>query len=509
MTKASADVGRRLVPPLAAVTVLAVLLGGGYALRRASNDSPSTKGGPAVLRLADYQQPTAAASADGNLRLAGALPGGPSEAAVRWLTSPQRSAVERLAKALGIRGHVTRAGGVTTYTTQAGALRVQQDGSWQFSQTMAFDDIGGCPPYPASGSASKDATGTVVCATTAPGRIVPDQPTSGQPGEYSGADPVHGLATAPPVTSPTPGTATKRLAITTPEAVRSAARPVLEAVGLDPADATVQASQSQGFVTANPTIDGLPTDGLATTVTVFGTHVAAAGGRLGGSRAGATYPVISADAAWKQLRHTPMVRPMMACPEPSPNSGDPMICGGPITVTGARFGLSLHLASGRQVLVPSWLFDVRGSDSPLPVVAIDPRYLAAPSTPTMGAPGTGSGSSGSTGSGSGGTAVPPVGPSTGTVPTPPSSAPESRFSSVTASGSDLVVRFTGGVSACFSYTVTATETQRQVSLGLAEKVKTPTKPCIDLAQVYERRVPLAKPVGSRHVVDAKTGSVLL
>jgi hypothetical protein len=80
---------------------------------------------------------------------------------------------------------------------------------------------------------------------------------------------------------------------------------------------------------------------------------------------------------------------------------------------------------------------------------------------------------------------------------------------VTASGSGLVVHFTGGVSACFSYTVTATETLRKVSLALTEKVKTPTKPCIEMAQVYERRVPLAKSLGTRHVVDAKTGAVLL
>jgi hypothetical protein len=29
-----------------------------------------------------------------------------------------------------------------------------------------------------------------------------------------------------------------------------------------------------------------------------------------------------------------------------------------------------------------------------------------------------------------------------------------------------------------------------------------------MAQVYERRVPIAKPLGRRHVLDAKTGAVL-
>ena len=130
-----------------------------------------------MLRLAHYQAARRGARrGDSSLRLAGNLPGGPSDAAVRWVTSPQRSDVERLAKALGIRGHLTRAAGVTTYTTQAGALRVQQDGSWQFSRTIAFDGIGRCPPYPTGGSRTKNATGTLICVTTAPGQIVPDQP---------------------------------------------------------------------------------------------------------------------------------------------------------------------------------------------------------------------------------------------------------------------------------------------------------------------------------------------
>lgn len=79
---------------------------------------------------------------------------------------------------------------------------------------------------------------------------------------------------------------------------------------------------------------------------------------------------------------------------------------------------------------------------------------------------------------------------------------------MTASGNGLVVRFTGGVAACFSYTVVATETERKASLALSEKTANSNQPCIELAQVYERRVPLAKPLGGRHVVDAKTGAVL-
>jgi hypothetical protein len=72
----------------------------------------------------------------------------------------------------------------------------------------------------------------------------------------------------------------------------------------------------------------------------------------------------------------------------------------------------------------------------------------------------------------------------------------------------LVVAFTGGVDTCFSYTVVPTETARQVALSLKEKT-TSDKPCIEMAQLYERRVALAKPLGARLVVDAETGAVLL
>jgi hypothetical protein len=310
----------------------------------------------------------------------------------------------------------------------------------------------------------------------------------------------------PTVSSPPGGGTGQKFVVTTADQARAAARPVLEAVGINPDDALVRAGQQLGIVVGNPTVEQLPTDGIATSVTVTGKRVEAAGGWLGGSRAGATYPVISARAAWDHLLRTPMPRPLMACPEPMPTGSDPMICGGPVTVTGATFGLSLHQADGRWLLVPSWLFEVRGSDAPLPVVAVDPRFLAAPRM-------TGGGSNGSGGSGSStgspGTMVPPDAPAPPGASDPATT--DSRFSSVTADHSPhgLLVQFTGGVAACFSYQVGVAETDRQVSLSLVEKATTPDKPCVEMAQVYERKVPLAAPLGTRQVVDAATGAVLL
>jgi hypothetical protein len=52
------------------------------------------------------------------------------------------------------------------------------------------------------------------------------------------------------------------------------------------------------------------------------------------------------------------------------------------------------------------------------------------------------------------------------------------------------------------------ETEHTVTLSLVEKTSS-TRRCIEMAQVYERRVPLTAPVGSRRVVDGDTGAVLL
>jgi hypothetical protein len=356
----SAALRRRLAPALVAVTVLAVLIGGGYALRGDQNGAAGDAGGatPTPLRLADYRPPTAGTPAYNLFHLAADLPDGPPDAAVRWLTPPQGVAVERLAKALGLRGHRTSTSGASTYTTDAASLRVQEGpgGQWEYVSAAFSNGSVACPPLP-----------TPVATVDQPGRTV---------------------------------TCDVAVPVPVPAVARAAARPVLEAVGIDPDSAVVPAGQ--GAVVANPTVENLPTNGLTTTVRVIGTRVSSANGYLGGWSAGSTYPVISARAAWRQLVRLPMARPLIACREPRPAGIDPMICGGPMTVTGARFGLSLHEENGRPLLVPSWLFDVGGSDNVLSVVAVDPSYLAQPATPTPGGSEPGSGGSGSVGSGGSG-----------------------------------------------------------------------------------------------------------
>jgi len=88
--------------------------------------------------------------------------------------------------------------------------------------------------------------------------------------------------------------------------------------------------------------------------------------------------------------------------------------------------------------------------------------------------------------------------------------PMTRFTDVRAGAGDRTVEVTfyGGVDTCYAYVVRADETAQQVALSLSEERKG-DGPCIELAQEYERSVPLDRPLGDRRVVDAATGDVLL
>jgi hypothetical protein len=108
-----------------------------------------------------------------------------------------------------------------------------------------------------------------------------------------------------------------------------------------------------------------------------------------------------------------------------------------------------------------------------------------------------------------------VPPTSGTgSPSPVAPAPDpastSRFTTVTAGagGKSVDVKFWGGVDDCYRYTVRAQETPDAVSLMLVEK-RTFDGACIELAQEYEKTVPLDAPLGTRSVVDATTDVVLL
>jgi hypothetical protein len=298
---------------------------------------------------------------------------------------------------------------------------------------------------------------------------------------------------------------------------RDAARPVLAAVGLDADDAVIEPASTFGpavdsrTVRVDPVVDGMPTTGFATSLTVDAGGVLMASGWLAEPNPSDRYPVIGAAEAVDRLGAMPV--PLMACPESVPPAPGPA-CGGPLEITGATFGRSVQWEGGgeRALLVPSWLFDILGATEPVAIVAVDPAYLAdpLPTDPGSGASGSGGGMPGSPGTVDPGTVDPgPAAPVTPADPAAPGVEPSaSRFDSVAPvnAGAALRVTFYGGVDSCYTYDIVTTESAGEVTLRLVEKRTADI--CIDMAQQYERTVTLAKPLGSRRVVDADTESPL-
>jgi hypothetical protein len=446
---------RRGAPLAAGVAVLALVGGSAYLLRDdAAGPGSST---PPPLRIgAGVAAADSVADLD-RVIVSGDLPDGPADARVHRFGSADPE-VSRLADALGVDEAAVRNGeGLPAGSGTVLRVGTALGGPWQFARADAYvcqDALVGENPE-----------GSVSSTCAAP-------PQSARP------------AVADPPTE---------------AAARDAARPVLEAVGLDIGAARVDPSvQDTRTVRVDPDLDGLPTSGLATTVTVDADGVLTASGWLGEARPSDTYPVVSAKEAVARLASMPM--PLIGCAENATPVPPGPVCGGPLEVTGATFGMSVQWeGEQRAVLVPSWLFDIKGNDQPLPVVAVDPSYLADPLPVDQ--PGDGTSGSGSGMPGSPGTADPGSRP---VAPKVEPSAATSRFDSlsVVQGGAALQVTFYGGVDSCYSYEVEAKESADQVSLRLIETRHGDV--CIDLAQQYERTIELDEPLGNRRVIDADT-----
>jgi hypothetical protein len=426
---------RRVAPLAAGAAVLAVVGVGAYALGGGSPSGPGDDG-PRPLRLAGM---TSAAAdrppGDGRFVLAGTLPDGPHAAAVqvpRKATEKDakgtNDTVRRLAGALGLTGAVTAEH--DHWTVGAGASRLRVDrrpgAPWQYVREDA--------------------------------RVCPDVPQGGPPDA-----PVASCAL------PAPGVPTVRTPPVPPEAAEERARAVLAAVGL--ADAALFAGAAGPVVTvsAAPRVAGLPTAGFDTTVDVDGRGVVSAHGWLGGTDEGAAYPLIPARQAFDRLAAMPV--PLMACAPAAANK--PPGCAVRMTVVGAALGLSLQWEGPKPMLVPSWLFEVKGSTQPLAQVAVDPAYLE------------------------------PRAPIAPAVEPPPSRI---ETAALGARPDELVVTFTGGVDQCYQYDVQARESADLVALAVVER--STAESCIDLAQVHQATVRLGQPLGDRKVVDAVSGAAL-
>ncbi|MFF3201822.1 hypothetical protein [Streptomyces sp. NPDC002962] len=466
---------RRRSPVLIASVAAAVLLmGGGGAYLTASTvggsggssgaGSPSGDGTPAALLLDDHSTGTGTGtgSPEGGTsgiapgepnpygvtyKAAGTLPDGPGSAPVYWAKGEvTKDDVARLAKALGaegtpvVDGEAWKVGSGNDGSGPVLRVNRQAPGMWTFTRFTPGTD--NCT------------AGSDKCTVT---------PSAG--------------SAAPPSEA----------------AAKKAAAPVLEALGQD--GAQVDAGQVMGsrrVVNADPVFGELPTYGWTTGISVDAQGAVVGGnGQLEPPVKGDTYPLLSAREALDALNSAPGTDHRMGiggCASPVPlkdrlespcgaSTAAPQ--GQTATVEDAVLGLAPHTSGGRQVLVPSWLFEVQAAGAAggytVTQPAVEPAYLKSATTPT---------------------------PS----PTASSGTRDVKVDGYTVEGDDLVVSFTGGV--CGDYKATATESGDEVKVTVTE---TPWKDkvCILIAKEYHQTVHLDESPGSRKVVGTDGAAIPL
>jgi hypothetical protein len=310
-------------------TFVAVAAVGGAAALLQGGGSPH---GPRVLRLSAVAQSAAAGNGDYQLDIT-LSDAKPADMRAYTLTAgpADKGLVTRLAQALKAGVPVRAADGWRA----DGLLVSGRDGqNWYWSQCAAPDT-----PVSADGS---PATG---CAVAAPGTI------------SSGGG--SGTPVSPP---PEPAPISR-------DVVKEGAREVLHAVGLDVESATIDTNPYGG----SATVDGRAV-GLSTRVDVDRQgRITSAGGWLGTELPGDSYPLISAKDAFGEL-------PMLARPDLCRVAPDGKGClpPAPTEIVGAELGVSLQpTADGGVVLVPSWLFAIKGGGY-VAAVAIEKEYRVAP-----------------------------------------------------------------------------------------------------------------------------------
>jgi hypothetical protein len=238
----------------------------------------------------------------------------------------------------------------------------------------------------------------VACAVATSAPPLPPAPGPKDVLGGSGFGPPTAASSSVPLAAPQP----------VPETVaRNVARPVLAAVGINPDSALVETAGSQRSLVFSPDVAGLSVLGLQTRVSVDEhAKIVDASGWLATSTPGAMYPLVSAGQAFDQLRQAP--QPLMAQAMPCRIVAGTQGCAPAPdrTVIGARLGLiQAYSTNGAILLVPAWLFQIRGEPSPVAAVAVDARFLGQPGQHSLGGkatsasvPGTGSGSNSSSGS---------------------------------------------------------------------------------------------------------------
>ncbi|MFI0942254.1 hypothetical protein [Streptomyces sp. NPDC021020] len=163
------------------------------------------------------------------------------------------------------------------------------------------------------------------------------------------------------------------------------AAPVLDALGQSDAEVGAsRTAGTSRTVTADPVVGGLPTRGWETAVTVTQDGVVgSAHGHLAQLVAGERKSVVGAERAFEELpARQPMHPGGTGCRSGGMTDAGvastacataPATRGVPVDVSGARFGLSPQfLAGGGQALVPSWLFTATPEGSPTSYVLAQP-----------------------------------------------------------------------------------------------------------------------------------------
>ena len=138
----------------------------------------------------------------------------------------------------------------------------------------------------------------------------------GHAGSGPGAGPRDGsgLAAVPRTSLPEPSPGPSA------DSARATAAPVFAAVGLDASAARVEPGAPTTWVSVDPVVDGLPTSGWATSVTVDAEGIGYADGHLATPERSDPYPLISAADAYGQLADQPQPA-IGACPSPTPRWG--------------------------------------------------------------------------------------------------------------------------------------------------------------------------------------------
>ncbi|MGW0514775.1 hypothetical protein ACWD1W_37095 [Streptomyces olivaceoviridis] len=452
--------GRRPTAVIVAVATAAVLLvGGGGAYFAAGNGTDGRTGGPAAPGAAHGTPPPLALDGWAHSGTGGIAPGEPDPYGARYVARGElpdgpgsapvyepgaevgRERVVRLAKALGVDGAPVAEGRIWRVGGQDGSgprLTVNRDapGGWTFDRYAPGTD---------------NCRKVTVCAQ--------------DPGAPAG-DPVSAA-----------------------EAEKAAA-PVLRAAGLD--GARTDASRVMGarrVVDAEPVVGGLPTYGWTTGLTVDRDGELVGGhGLLATPVKGDAYPVVGAAKTLELMNGAARDGHRMGiggCASPEPlkdrleqpcgaSTGAPEAAGDTVTVEKAVFGLAAHSVGGRQTLVPSWLFRVRGSTAggafTVTYPAVDPAYLTSASASPAPEPSQAPGKSRSV-----------------------------RVNAYTADGRTLELSFYGGV--CADYRTSARESGGRVTVTVTER-PWPGRVCVLIAKEYVKTVTLDAPLDGRTVVGA-------